>query len=70
MIDNCNLFELVEMLFCNSIDTINSLINSLHSYKAAGHPHIIWSCVGSCVGWEHGGHYAYLWANYLQLQLT
>ena len=41
MIDNCNLFELVKMLLCNSIDTINNLINSLCSYKAAGHPHII-----------------------------
>ena len=41
MIDTCNLFELVEMLLCNSIDTINSLINRLSSYKAAGHPHII-----------------------------
>ena len=41
MIDTCNLFELVEMLLCNSIDTINSLINSACSYKAASHPHII-----------------------------
>ena len=41
MIDNCNLFELVEMLLCNSIGTINSLINSLCSHKAAGHPHNI-----------------------------
>ena len=41
MIDTCTLFELVEMLLCNSIDTINSLINSLCSYKAPGDPHVI-----------------------------
>ena len=70
MIDNCNLFELVKMLLCNSIEPINSLINSLCSYKTAGHTHNIWSCVGSCVGLEHGGHYAFWWDNYLQLQLT
>ena len=28
MIDNFNLFELVEMLLCNSIDTINSLLTA------------------------------------------